>query len=167
MAETQKASEPAPKGSETVYTLTVDYSIRPTADLRNDFDYVSDVYTEGTDWQRDERCKDVPTDGERAVTLELVHLNKSLTTKQILSELDAKGLRPAILEEYIAFARKQPDFQRQFPIAAFGSSCLRGGHRRVPWLYWHGAGRDLRLSWAWYDWSECWRFLAVRKEVSA
>jgi len=154
----------AESASET-YTVTVDYSIRPEYDLlRKFFDWVSDGYKEGRDWQRDERCKDVPTEGSREVTFLHMHFNQVMTTEQALSQLDAKGLRPVTLEELVCFARKNPDLQKEFPIAGLGS-CRWYDYRRVPYLFWRGRERYLYLRWSEPDhrWREYDRFLVVRK----
>lgn len=151
--------------SETVYTLRVNYSLRPTDDFREDFLYISDGYKRG-DWERHASCKDLPQEGEYDVTFLLVNFVRSMTNEMVLKELDAKCLRPATLEECICFARNNPDLQRLFPIAVLGSFCFWRGDRNIPYLDISNYTRQLSLKRTVADWTSGWRFLAVSKVVS-
>ncbi|MBI1956993.1 MAG: hypothetical protein HYS44_00845 [Candidatus Niyogibacteria bacterium] len=119
------------------------------------------------DWvNNDITAKRFPVKGEGVVNVEiqLVHLNCTMESDDILRELDTMGLRPATIEELLAFGAKYPDIQCEFPIVALGSVCRRVlGHRRVPCLGWNGAGRRLGLYWFGLRWSGGCRFAAVRK----
>lgn len=100
------------------------------------------------------------------VSLELVHFNKVMTTREIEAELDRRGLRSATLLEILAFGAKYPEIQREFPLVALGSSCVRpGGDRGVPCLGRGGSGRHVYLGWDVPKgrWGEDCRVVAVRK----
>ena len=102
--------------------------------------------------------------GKAELTIELVHFNRAISTEDALRELDRMGMRSAELHKLLAFGEKYPDVQREFPIVALGSVRQgRDGHRFVPCLDGNGSGRDLRLHWIEGDWSDFYRFAAVRK----
>jgi hypothetical protein len=104
--------------------------------------------------------------GNVSVSLELVHLNKSASTQEVLAYLEANGLRAATIEELLAFGLAYPEIQREFPVVALGSSWVDSdGRRDVPYLGRGGSDRELRLYWSGSDWLGVCRFLAVRKIV--
>lgn len=101
--------------------------------------------------------------GKTEVAIELVHFDRRMTSEEVLSEFDKRGLRAAILFEGLAFAAANPDLQRQFPIVFLGSVRDWLGYRDVPCLGRDGSGRGLYLSWFEVGWGEPSRFAAVRK----
>ncbi|MFH1611493.1 MAG: hypothetical protein ABIA83_02745 [Patescibacteria group bacterium] len=102
--------------------------------------------------------------GVATITPELVHLNKKASSEEALAHKEANGLRPATIEELLAFGATYPDVQREFPVVALGSSWVdRDGHRRAPYLDGDGSERELSLDWYGSGWFEGCRFLAVRK----
>lgn len=105
--------------------------------------------------------------GQHEAELVLVHLNRDATTKEVREYLDEQGLAPAKIEHLLAFGAAYPELQREFPIAALGSSFVRGlGGRSCPCLCCRGVGgRGLDLTWHDGDspWGGGWRFLALRK----
>ena len=119
------------------------------------------------DWSRDNiNSTNFPITGEGVVevNLELVHLNKVVSTDEVMAYLEANGLRAVTLEELLAFGAKYPEIQREFPVIAIGSSWVGpGGDRRVPYLGRSGSERSLSLFWDDDDWRKICRFLAVRK----
>lgn len=94
----------------------------------------------------------------------LIHLNRPVSSEEVVAELDKMGLRPATIEELLAFGAA-PDLQRNFPVLALGSSCLVDSGRRVACLSRDGAERGLDLYWWSGRWNDDYRFLAVRKPV--
>jgi hypothetical protein len=131
-------------------------------DLRKEFDWVSDGFKKGeaTDWQLDGSCKGATTADPDAC--ELVHFDRDMSTENVLIELKSRGLRPATLDELLAYARKYPDKQKEFPIVALGVSYIWDGCHDLPCLDWDGDGRGMSLDWGGSDWNSCYRFLAVR-----
>lgn len=99
----------------------------------------------------------------KEVVFELVHFNQDMSSDDVLRKLDKRGMRPATIEELLAFGEKYPELQRQFPIVALGSVWRRLDDRDVPYLYRYGSERDLHLYWFEDRWSGNFRFLAVRK----
>lgn len=107
-----------------------------------------------------------PIKGERTkeVMTELVHFNRYIeSADDVLRELDKSGLRPATIEELLAFSLKYPEIQRQFPIVALGSFWQRFVDRLVPYLWSISNERTLFLHWFELRWFYDSRFLAVRK----
>ena len=103
----------------------------------------------------------------------LVHLDKTASTNEVFQYMDEHDLWPAWIEELLAFGEEFPDVQRDFPIIAFGSSCVASdGYPRAPYLAnSNGFYRYLSLtSFLTYSslddspvWHESCRFLAVHK----
>lgn len=119
------------------------------------------------DWSnKDINSKHFPTKrtGKVDITIELVHLNRNISSKDAIRELDHMGLRPAEGCELLAFGSKYPDVQREFPIVALASVWRRSdGYRRVVCLDGRGAERSAGLGWFEDGWYDRWRFAAVRK----
>lgn len=102
--------------------------------------------------------------GKVEVELHLVHLNKVVSTEEVLAELDRRNLRPAKIEEILALGAKYPNLQKEFPVVALGSVWQRShGDRYVACLgRWLGE-RCLDLGWFGSDWDGHFRFAAVSK----
>lgn len=77
--------------------------------------------------------------------------------------MERDGYRPARIEELLAFGAKYPKLQSQFSILALGSvwedhvACLRKFTDK----------KAIKLEWVENYWDRRWRFLAVRKPVTA
>ncbi len=140
-----------------IYSVFVDYSISLVNMIKaGKYDWINDDIT----------AEHFPNtgSGKAEVDFQLVHLNKSANSEEVLLHMEKNNLRPATLFELLAFGAKYPELQREFPICALGSSwVLRDGDRRVPYLGRYDSGRGLSLDWFDVDWDGCWRFLAVRK----
>ncbi|MFC1618062.1 hypothetical protein ACFL2B_02160 [Patescibacteria group bacterium] len=96
----------------------------------------------------------------------LVHLNRKATTDEVLAELKERNLEPAKIGHLLAFGADYPEIQREFPIAALGSSWVDpDGFRGVPYLEGNDAERGLSLGWRGHHWDDGWRFLALRKSA--
>jgi hypothetical protein len=119
------------------------------------------------DWHNDNiTTKNFPVSGTGVVTvdLELVHLNKAVSSEEVLAHLEANGLRPATIEELLAFGAIYPEIQRKFPIVCLGSFWVDpSGIHVVPYLGKGGSNRRLNLLWFVSVWGDYCRFLAVRK----
>jgi hypothetical protein len=141
----------------TQYSVTIDYA-KSVEQMKSDGQY---------DWSNDNiNGENFPITGEGVIEtmLELVHFDRVVGTSEAEAELDKMGLRPATIEEILAFGAKYPEIQREFPIIALGSSWVsRFGNRFVPDLSRDGSERSLNLDWSGNQWSEICRFLAVRK----
>ena len=103
--------------------------------------------------------------GKAEVNLELVRLNKRISSKDAIVELKKLGTRPATLPELLAFGVAYPEEQRKLPIVALGSVWQDwDGDRCVPCLYcWVDGERSLDLYCFGGVWDEPDRFLAVRE----
>jgi len=102
-------------------------------------------------------------EGKKEIAVELVKYKKggNLSDK-VLAYLDSKGLRPATIEELLAFGAAFPELQKKFRIVALGSVDVVRGNR-VAYLP-RSVTRGLELV-SWYNgWDAAdYRFLAVRE----
>lgn len=102
--------------------------------------------------------------GVAEVVVELICFRRVISVKDVLSEFDQQGYRPAELHELLAFGKKYPDVQREFPVVALGSVRQdRFRSRLVPYLSGSGSERRLNLFWFEHGSDEVCRFAAVRK----
>ena len=139
--------------------------VTPTyAELKTRFDWVNDWY-EQVEFKVINACKSVSREHKpRGIVFEYVHMDRCVSTEEVLAKMEKRNLRPAIYEEGLAHAEAHPDEQRKFPIVMLGSFCADpGGRRLVAVLYEGGDGRRLGLGWVGYDWDVSYRFLAVSK----
>lgn len=101
--------------------------------------------------------------GTKEVETKLVHFDRFLGSDEVIQELDKDGLRPAIIEELLAFGSRYPMMQWQFPIVALGSILRRPDHHQkdVPYLW----GRERHLDLVSFEslWHDNIRFLTVLK----
>jgi hypothetical protein len=146
-----------------LYPITVDYSQS----------FAKMVAAGHYDWTNsDIVAEHFPIEGEGKVKImaQLVHLYHAANDRVVIAELDKRGLRPATIEELLAFGAKYPEFQREFLIVALGSYgwVHPRGDRRVPGLHGTGGRRNLDLHWERPQdplnmWGDSCRFLAVSK----
>ena len=84
-----------------------------------------------------------------------------VTTKQVLAYMASHGLIEAAIEYLLFFGAANPDIQREFPIAALGSSdVVDCGDRSCLYLRCDGGERGLLLFWSDDDslWGGGWRW---------
>jgi len=141
----------------TAFSVLVDYG-RSVADgiKAGRYDWVNDDITQ----------KNFPQthSGEAAVEIQLLHFNRTMSSDDVLREMENQNLRPATLQELLALGEKYPQVQKEFPVVAIGSVWQGpSGGRRVPFLGWDGRERDLSLGWVGGVWNGDCRFAAVRK----
>ena len=123
---------------------------------------VSELFYGNYEWKNDRSCAEIDqTPGERIMLVK--HFGRNTTSEANIVEMDKLGYRPATHLEAYAFARANPELQRQFPIIALGSSALSGGNRYVAVLSGGPVRRILDFHWFGGEWSSDSRFLAVRK----
>src|SRR3989338_4311673 len=117
------------------------------------------------DWVNSDIEKNFSVQGNGRVELdaELIHFNRSIGSDEALKELDRLGYRAGTAEELLAFGAANPEKQREFPIVALGTVRRVGSDRLVLSLLFDRLSRDLFLLWFDIDWSDDFRFLAVRK----
>lgn len=102
--------------------------------------------------------------GEQERELVLVNLGRhASSTEEVLAEIDRQGLRPAVIEELLAFGAAYPDKQREFPIVALGSVWLNpyGDSRHVSGLWGRSEKRELDLHAYEGHWFENYHFAAA------
>lgn len=102
--------------------------------------------------------------GKEEVVIELVPLDRDMGSDEVLRKLNKMGLRPAELPELLAFGATYPGKQREFPIAALGSTLQdREGFRYAVYLGEYSDERYLYLLYFGHRWDSFYRFVAVRK----
>lgn len=126
--------------------------------------YVGSEY-DGIIFQPIEMCKDVSRE-TRAVGFEYVHMGGRPSTDEVLTEMDKRGLRPALYEELLCFEEKYPEEFNKYGIIALGSEAEIDGRRRIVDLWRNDAGQGhLSLHDVDLRWTDSFRFLAVRKNA--
>ena len=101
--------------------------------------------------------------GEQNLMVKLFHFGRDMSSEDAVKAMDKDGFRPATLRELLAYAVKNPDEQRKYPIVGLGSFWQHLLVRNVPCLDIDGGERLLYLLWWSYVWVGHYRFLAVRK----
>lgn len=120
----------------------------------------------GYDWKHDAITSErFPLSGEGKVEriVELIHFNRTISSDEVERELDKMGLRPATIEELLAFGATFPETQRKSSIVALGSCLEVHGESCVACLSGTDSDRGIGLSDLDRNWGGMSRFLAVRK----
>ena len=147
-----------PQSVGSTYPVTVNYNLS-----------LEEIIAAGRyDWKNgDITVKHFPMKGEGItdVDIRLVHFDRVMdSSDEVIRKLDKMDLRPASIEELLAFGAKYPDVQRHFPIVALGSVWrLLDGGQGVPSLHGRGRERGLGLGIFGGGWGGRCRFAAVRK----
>lgn len=100
------------------------------------------------------------------IDIYLVSFDRRISSEGVITEMEILGLRPATIVELLALGAQHPDIQRDYQIAALGSTwSFDSGDLDldVPYLGGSGSDRYLFLFWWGSGWSPYWRFAAVRK----
>lgn len=148
------------------YRVYVDYSMpRDKAALEAEFSVggVSKLFYGDYKWRLHALCVGVDqTPGERIMLVK--RFDRETESEANIAEMDKLGYRPATHLEAYAFARANPELQRQFRIVALGSFAKVHCSRRIAAVLDNGAcGRGFGD----YDFDDGWvhytRFLFVRK----
>ncbi len=125
---------------------------------------VSDLFYGNYEWRPHSSCAQIDqTPGERIMLVK--HFGRDTTSEENIAEMDRLGYRPATDLEAYAFAKANPELQRQFSIVALGSFAIYGTYRCVAVLGNDSDGRYLRVCWFSFRWDRGSRFLFVRKQT--
>lgn len=150
------------------YRVQVGYDMpRDKATLEAVFsrDGVSELFYGNYEWKNHSSCAEIDqTPGERIMLVK--HFNRAIGSEDAIAEMDKLGYRPATHLEAYAFAKANPEPQRQFWIVALGSSAMRDGDfdgRDVAVLYGYSDESFLVNGWFGHEWDFGYRFLFVRK----
>lgn len=150
---------------ENEYLVPVAYDMpRDKGKLEAEFskDGVSELFYSNYEWQPHSSCVEIDqTPGDRVMLLK--HFGRNTTSEANIAEMDKLGYRPATHLEAYAFAKVNPELQRQFWIVALGSSTMCGGLRNVAVLLSGSGRRVLDGYWFGSEWYSGHRFLFVRK----
>lgn len=143
------------------YSAHVEYRKPSCAELEQVFDRLFPEYSRKIEFDSIDVCKDVSTESLE-IEFELVHLNKGhASADKVLEELDKLGLRPALYEELLGFAKRYPD---ENEVVALGSVYHRSGGPGSPAIYWNENGRGLGFCSNRHGLGGRIGFLAVRKQ---
>lgn len=141
-----------------VIGLTVDCE-KPLAEMIADGHYnrVSDFITA--------RRFPVTCKGKSEAKSHIVTLHQKATSREVEIFLNANGLKPATIEQLLAFGEKFPDSQRKSTIVVLGKTVNRVGGRYAIYLNGNETDRFLGLDWNSPDdiWEAGSFFLAVNK----
>ena len=101
--------------------------------------------------------------GTKDVELTLVQFERPLAPGEIRKVLEARGYRPAYIEELLALGKEQPELQRTIPIVALGSGRIIRGRRHAAFLGGSESSRALGLAVIYRRWSIYYRFAFVKE----
>lgn len=152
------------------YPAFVEYFQPPHEALIQAFDWVHADFREVTRFHQHPVCEHV-SHVARLVPFRLVHMRATSQDGDVIAYMERAGLRPALYEELLAFARAYPDAANEYDVIALGSwTHLRSkrnafiGDRRSPGDD-RPPARSLVLGWVLdgldHDYSADCRFLAV------
>lgn len=148
---------------ENEYLVHVAYDMpRDKAKLESEFSEngVSDLFYGNYEWQPHLSCAEIDqTPGNRVMLLK--RFNRKIMSEDAIDEMK-RIYRPATHLEAYAFAKANPELQRQFWIVALGSSALCDGGRDVALLCSYSDGRFLDCDVFDSEWGPDDRFLFVR-----
>jgi len=144
-------------GGPKIFPVTVDYT--------KSLDEM--IKAGGYDWKNEDiTAERFPVKGEGTAErkLVLVHLGRDATTDEALAEMKRRGLKPAGIEDLLAFGAEYPDEQRKLLIIVLASSWVDAdGRRGFPDLDEDAGLREFDLRWNWdgLRWRGDCRFLAL------
>lgn len=110
------------------------------------------------DWVNPEIEKNLVMEKARSYNYKLFHFDKTLSSKEVIKEMEKEGYIPANSTELLSWK----DWNNKDWVVALGSVARVGGGRGVLCLYGDGSERRLLLLWFGGGWNSGFRFLAVR-----
>lgn len=99
----------------------------------------------------------------KMVEITLIQFERAYASWELIALMEARGYRPAFIEELLALGKEQPDLQRRIPIVALGSGRIIQGRRRAVVLGGSASSRHLQLAVIYRKWSIYHRFAFIRK----
>ena len=94
--------------------------------------------------------------------VEIIKLEKDITSEGVIAEMEEKGLVPANAYELLDWAKDEWN-GKDWVVALVQEWQASDGHRHVVVLYEYGARRGLCLNWFGRRWYRGYRFAFVRK----
>lgn len=147
----------------TAYTVPIVDKMPSFAELEKEFGEgnVSSIFDDRL-FKYHPSCKDI----EHRETEEMIlkQFDRNISSEDAIAEMEKEGYRPATHLELYAFAKANPELQRQFWIIALGSSALRGDYPFVAMLCGDFSRRILDDCWFDRGWVAGERFLFVKKK---
>jgi hypothetical protein len=102
--------------------------------------------------------------GFREVELTLVQFSRLMAPLELAMLMERRGYRPATIEELLALGKAAGELQKTIPVVALGSGLVRKNRRYVPCLGGTASIRNLTLVVIYRRWSNCYRFLFVKRQ---
>ena len=99
----------------------------------------------------------------KLVEITLIQFERAYASWELIALMEARGYRPAFIEELLALGKEQPDLQRRIPIVALGSGRIIQGRRRAVCLGGSASIRHVQLAVIYRKWSMYHRFAFIRK----
>ncbi len=99
-------------------------------------------------------------------SLEVLHLNKGLTTTEVLDEIKKQGYEVASLRDLLVYCAEHSKVGLDWPLSALGSTWqnVHGG-QCCPFVWRDRNGRRLDFDWLESRWINYYRFLVRRKKT--
>ncbi len=156
------------RGTMELVVKTISFITHTYTILVDETKTVEELVADGKfDWSNDNIISKnfpKPENGTKSEKdMAIFNFGENISSENAIAKMDTEGYRPATIWELLAFAKKHPELQRQFPIVALGSVAVGGGNRAVAFLGRHGSRRRLSLRYLGAVWNGHDRFLAVRK----
>lgn len=101
--------------------------------------------------------------GKAEIKMELIQFNRSISTEEVLKELDQMGYRPTELKELSALGAMCPDLQKVIALGSVLFFPTDGSHHAPAFTFNKDGKRSLNIYWLGNNWSKSWRFAAVHK----
>ncbi|MDX1535749.1 MAG: hypothetical protein R3346_03250 [Candidatus Spechtbacterales bacterium] len=162
-----------PSYHSQIFTVEVDYAKLVSEYLKDD------VYDFANEYLTDDNFPPAMNPGSRKpctchsvkqVNMHLINFGRKITSEEIERELNMHGLRPAVIQELLAFGIANPFLYTRITctsIFTLGSALIDfGGHRRTPYIYGSSSSpvkRGASLDWFINDHEPDEYCLAVRK----
>jgi len=152
-----------PKKSPVPFSAPVVYVQSEFEELKRRFPQHVESYCADQRFDPIDRCKEVSRK-KREISFEYVNMGRAASTDEVLAEIERRGLRPALYEEFLGVLKKYSDAELNYPLVALGSEINVRGGRCVALMCSAANGRYFDLVWVGHKWLEHYWFLAVRKE---
>lgn len=99
----------------------------------------------------------------KRVEITLIQFDHHYAGVEAWALMEARGYRPAFIEDLLALGKEYPRLQRKSPIVALGSGRIIQGRRRSVCLGGSESTRTLQLVAIYRRWSIYYRFAFIRK----
>lgn len=164
MSKSKSSVRPAARGAmqHDNYVIEVNYNLPHVEQIGGNFDWITDVDGNLILKPPNEHLYPLPK-GTVKQRILLMQFDGNAKRPEIIAEMAKNNARPVLSPEFLAFTKKNPDLQRQFPLVGLGSVWVDSfGDRGVLYAtYVDSVGRGLALDWIDFGFVRDKRFPAV------